>query len=67
MNEIIHEWEESKDGILYDCKAFSDGHIERRIKEGYEDAITDTEQRTLDLEMNVQYLVDLAEINMEEM
>lgn len=63
--KIIHEWEENNDGILYSCKAFEDGHVERQIKEGYEDAITDTEQRTLDLEMNVQYLVDLAEINME--
>ena len=66
MNNIINEWIENHDGILYDCKAFSDGHIERQIKDGYENAITNTAQRQLELETNIQYLVDLAEINMEE-
>ena len=60
---IIHEWEENNDGILYSCKAYDDGHIERNRKEGYEGAITNTEERQLELEANVQYLADLAEIN----
>ena len=67
MMKIIHEWTETKDGIPYDCKAFEDGHIERRRKEGYENAITNTEQRQLELESNIQYLADLAEINEEAM
>jgi len=61
--DIIHEWEEKKDGILYSCKAFTDGHIERNIKKGYENVITNTEERQLELFANVQYLTELAEIN----
>lgn len=65
MNEIIHEWEENHDGVIYSYKTYSDGHTESQIKEGYEDSVTNTEERQLELESNVQYLVDLAEINME--
>ena len=61
--EIIHEWEECIDGIMYCCKAYSDARIERKLKEGYENALTDTEERQLELLANVQYLTDLAEIN----
>lgn len=61
--KIIHEWEEDNDGVVYSCKAFSDGHVERKIKEGYENAITNTESRQLEMSVNMQYLVDLAEIN----
>lgn len=61
--DIIHEWEENDDGIIYSCKAYSDGHIERTIKEGYENAITHTEERMLEMMANIQYITELAEIN----
>lgn len=61
--KVIHEWKEDNDGIPYSCKAFSDGHVERNVKQGYENVITNTEERQLELSANVQYLADLAEIN----
>lgn len=60
---IVRTVEEDVDGIIYIISIYSDGHIKKHRKEGYENAITNTEQRQLDLEMNVQYLVALAEIN----
>lgn len=64
--KIIHEWEEDNDGIIYIGQSFEDGHIERHRKEGYENVITNTEQAQLELQTNIQYLVDLTEINSEE-
>ena len=63
--DVIHEWEESVDGICYICKAYSDGHIERQRKAGYENAITNTEEAAFEMQTNIQYLVMLAELNME--
>jgi len=63
--KVIHEWEENKDGIVYVGQAFEDGHIERHRKEGYENALTNTEEAQLELQTNIQYLVDLTEINSE--
>lgn len=64
---IIREFEDTIDGIVYDVRIYSDGYVFKTRKPGQENAITDTEQRQLDLEANVQYLVDLAEINEEAM
>lgn len=63
---IFYEKEIEEDGVVYIITTYTDGRVEKKRKEGYENAITNTEQRQLDLEMNIQYLVDLAEINMEE-
>ena len=60
--EIIHEWEENRDGILYECKAYEDGHIEENLKEGYENAISNTQMANIEMQTNVEYLVALAEM-----
>lgn len=60
--QIIHEWEEDRDGVPYSCKAFSDGHIERQVKEGFESAITNTERAQLELQANIEYMTELMEM-----
>ncbi len=64
MNElhIISEQEDNIDGIVYIVKVYSDGHIEKTRKPGYEHAITNTERANLELQANVEYLVELVEM-----
>lgn len=63
---ILREFEDDIDGIVYNITIYTDGHIEKQRKAGYEDAITNTEEANLEMQMNIQYLVDLTEINTEE-
>lgn len=64
---IIRQLEDNIDGIVYIVSVYSDGSITKARKPGYENAITNTEERQLELEANIQYLVDLAEINEESL
>ncbi len=59
---ILRELEDNIDGIVYIVKVYSDGHIEKTRKLGYENAITNTERAILELQANVEYLVELAEM-----
>lgn len=62
---VSRQLEDEIDGIVYVVTVYSDGKVEKHIKEGYENAITNTDAASLELNANLQYLVDLAEINEE--
>lgn len=62
---IRYTIEEEIDGIIYEIDVYESGRLERHRKAGQENAITNTEQAQLDMQSNLEYLVDLAEINME--
>lgn len=64
-DEILRQFEDNRDGIVYIVTIYKSGRMQKRRKAGYENAITDTEARQLEMETNLQYLVDLAEINEE--
>lgn len=64
-DEILRQFEENRDGIVYIITIYKSGRMQKHRKEGYENAITDTEVRQLEMATNIQYLVDLAEINEE--
>lgn len=63
--EIINRFAEIVDGIVIEVIAYSDGHVERHRKAGQENALTNTERANLEMQSNLEYLVELMEINME--
>lgn len=75
MIHIIDTKEVEEDGVIYIIETYSNGGTVKYTKpepqpepEPWEADLIDEEyEAQLEEHMNVQYLVDLAEINMEEM
>ncbi len=63
--DIINTYEKNIDGVIYEVIAYADGHIERRVKSGQEHVLPKSESTLLELQTNIQYLIDLTEMNME--
>ena len=70
MIEIVTKEEVIEDGITYIIETYSNGGVVKYIKsepEPWEADLIDEEQEAqLEERMNIQYLVDLTEINTEE-
>ena len=73
MIHIIDKQEITEDGITYIVETYSNGGTVKYVKpehqpeppEWEKDIIDPTQEAQLEQQMNIQYLVDLAEINME--
>lgn len=70
MITIISTEEFEKDGVTYIRETYSNGSTIEYVKsaprpEWEADIIDETEEATLEMQTNIQYLVDLAEIDME--
>lgn len=63
--DIINTFETIKDGIVYEVVAYADGHVERHPKEGQENVLPKSESALLEMQTNIQYLIDITEMNME--
>lgn len=73
MITIVSKEEFEKDGITYIRETYSNGATSEYVKptpqteppEWEKDLIDEDTEATLEMQTNIQYLVDLAEIDME--
>lgn len=71
MTRLIKKEEFEKDGIIYIHEIYSNGSSVKYVKsepisDYSNDILDDNTEAMLEMQTNVQYLVDLAEINMED-
>ena len=64
-DEILRQFEDNRDGIVYIITIYKSGRMQKRRKEGYEKAITNTEATMLEMATDIKYVADLLEINEE--
>ena len=71
MIEIIKTYEEEEGGIIYIVEELSNGGVAKTVKpdgtapEPMPDPLSEEEERQMEMAMNIEYLIQLTEMNME--